>query len=90
MSFCLSWSRLQCSSLVYPSTVATSDGTRYHEVHHSEASIAAHEQGECVSGGPGSQTIAGHSTVHSGLLSLRMEFGILKKNLTIQDKTLLS
>ena len=33
---------------------------------HSEASIAAHEQGECVSGGPGSQTIAGHSTVHSG------------------------
>ena len=36
------------------------------EVHHSEASIAAHEQGECVSGVPGSQTIAGHSTVHSG------------------------
>ncbi len=37
-----------------------------HEVHHSEASIAAHDNGECVSGVPGSQTIAGHSTVHSG------------------------
>ncbi|MCP4608880.1 MAG: hypothetical protein GY845_09220 [Planctomycetes bacterium] len=36
------------------------------EVHHSEASIAAHVNGECVSGVPGSQTIAGHSTVHSG------------------------
>ncbi len=33
---------------------------------HSEASIAAHDIGECVSGVPGSQTIAGHSTVHSG------------------------
>jgi hypothetical protein len=33
---------------------------------HSEASIAAHDNGECVSGVPGSQTIAGHSTVHSG------------------------
>jgi hypothetical protein len=31
-----------------------------------EASISAHDNGECVSGGPGSQTIAGHSTVHSG------------------------
>jgi hypothetical protein len=36
------------------------------EVLHSEASIAAHDNGECVSGMPGSQTIAGHSTVHSG------------------------
>jgi hypothetical protein len=36
------------------------------EVLHSEASIAAHDNGECVSGVPGSQTIAGHSTVHSG------------------------
>ena len=36
------------------------------EVHHSEASIAAHDNGECVSGVPGSQTIAGHSTVHNG------------------------
>ncbi len=36
------------------------------ELLHSEASIAAHDNGECVSGGPGSQTIAGHSTVHSG------------------------
>ena len=33
---------------------------------HPEASIAAHINGECVSGMPGSQTIAGHSTVHSG------------------------
>lgn len=33
---------------------------------HSEASIAAHDSGECVGGVPGSQTIAGHSTVHSG------------------------
>ncbi len=33
---------------------------------HSEASIAAHDNGKCVSGGPGSQTIAGHSTVHNG------------------------
>jgi len=33
---------------------------------HLEASIAAHDNGECVSGVPGSQTIAGHSTVHSG------------------------
>ena len=31
---------------------------------HSEASIAAHDNGECVSSVPGSQTIAGHSTVH--------------------------
>ena len=36
------------------------------EVLHSEASIAAHDNGECVSGVSGSQTIAGHSTVHSG------------------------
>ncbi len=33
---------------------------------HSEASIAAHVKCECDSGVPGSQTIAGHSTVHSG------------------------
>ena len=36
------------------------------EVLHSEAGIATHDNGECVSGGPGSQTIAGHSTVHNG------------------------
>jgi hypothetical protein len=36
------------------------------ELLHSEASTAAHDKGECVSGVPGSQTIAGHSTVHSG------------------------
>jgi len=33
---------------------------------HSEASIATHDNGECVSDVPGSEAIAGHSTVHSG------------------------
>ena len=33
---------------------------------HPEASIAAHVNGECVSGMPGSKSIAGHSTVHNG------------------------
>jgi hypothetical protein len=33
---------------------------------HLEGSSAAHDNGECVSGGPGSQTIAGHSKIHSG------------------------
>ena len=33
---------------------------------HSEASIVAHVNGECVSGVPGSKSIAGHSTVHNG------------------------
>jgi len=33
---------------------------------HSEASSAAHDNGECVSDVPGSKSIAGHSTVHSG------------------------
>ncbi len=36
------------------------------ELLHSEASTAAHDNGECVSSVPGSQTIAGHSTVHNG------------------------
>jgi hypothetical protein len=36
------------------------------EVLYSEASIATHDRGECVSGVPGSKSIAGHSTVHSG------------------------
>jgi len=31
-----------------------------------EASIATRGSGECVSGVPGSQTMAGHSTIHSG------------------------
>jgi len=31
-----------------------------------EANIAAHDNGEYVSGVPGSQTIADHSTVHNG------------------------
>ena len=33
---------------------------------HSEASTATHDIGECVSGVPGSKSIAGHSTVHDG------------------------
>jgi hypothetical protein len=33
---------------------------------HSEASSAARDKGECVSDVPGSESIAGHSTVHSG------------------------
>ena len=33
---------------------------------HSEASIAARNNGECVSGVPGSQAMAGHSRIHSG------------------------
>jgi hypothetical protein len=33
---------------------------------HPEASIAAHDIGECVSGVPGSKSMAGHSTVHNG------------------------
>ena len=33
---------------------------------HPEASITAHDIGECVSDVPGSKSIAGHSTVHNG------------------------
>ena len=33
---------------------------------HSEASIATHDNGKCVSGVPGSKSIAGHLTVHNG------------------------
>jgi len=33
---------------------------------HSEASSAARDNGECVSDVPGSESIAGHSTVHNG------------------------
>ncbi len=33
---------------------------------HSEASIAAHDNGKCVSGVPGSEAMADHSTVHNG------------------------
>ena len=36
------------------------------ELLHSEASIATHVNGECVSGVPGSKSTAGHSTVHNG------------------------
>ncbi len=33
---------------------------------HSEASIAARDNGECVSDVPGSESMAGHSMIHSG------------------------
>ena len=33
---------------------------------HPEASITAHDIGECVNDVPGSKSIAGHSTVHNG------------------------
>ena len=33
---------------------------------HSEASIATHDNGECVSDVPGSEAMAGHSKIHSG------------------------
>ena len=33
---------------------------------HLEASIATHDNGECVSGVPGSKSMAGHSKIHSG------------------------
>ncbi len=33
---------------------------------HPEASIVAYDIGECVSGVPGSKSIAGHSMVHNG------------------------
>jgi hypothetical protein len=33
---------------------------------HSEASIAARDNGECASDVPGSQTMVGHSKIHSG------------------------
>lgn len=36
------------------------------EVLYSEARTATHVNGECVSGVPGSKSIAGHSTVHNG------------------------
>jgi len=36
------------------------------EVLHSEASNAARDNGECVSGVPGSESMVGHSTVHNG------------------------
>ena len=35
-------------------------------LHHLEASITTHDNGEYVSGVPGSKSIAGHSTVHNG------------------------
>jgi len=36
------------------------------EVLYSEASITTHDKGECVSGLPGSKSIADHSTVYNG------------------------
>ncbi len=42
------------------------------EILHSEASIATRNNGECVSGVPGSKSIAGHSTVHDGTWESRI------------------
>jgi len=36
------------------------------ELHHLEASSAARDKGECVSDVPGSESMAGHSKIHSG------------------------
>ena len=48
------------------------------EVLYSEAGIAAHDIGECVSGVPGSKSIAGHSTVHNGTWE---SHAVLERNL---------
>lgn len=48
------------------------------EVLYSEAGIAAHDNGECVSGVPGSQIIAGHSMVRSGT---RESHAVLRRSL---------
>jgi hypothetical protein len=45
---------------------------------HSEASITTHDKGECVSGVPGSKSIAGHSTVHNGT---RESHAVLERSL---------
>ena len=57
------WSAIAQVKVISPEICQVALGQ---EVLHLEASIAAHDNGECVSGVPGSQTIAGHSTVHSG------------------------
>ena len=57
------WSAITQVKVVSPEICHVALGQ---EVFHLEASIATHDNGECVSGVPGSQTIAGHSTVHSG------------------------
>ena len=57
------WSAITKVKVVSPEICLIALGQ---EIYHLEASIAAHDNGECASGVPGSQTIAGHSTVHSG------------------------
>ena len=57
------WSAITKVKILSPEICLVALG---HEVHHSEASIAAHDNDECVSDVPGSESIAGHSTVHSG------------------------
>ena len=39
---------------------------------HSEASIATHDNGECISDVPGSKSMAGHSMVHNGTWESRI------------------
>jgi hypothetical protein len=57
------WSAITKVKIVSPEIcpVALGQGLFY-----LEASIATHVNGECVSDVPGSQIIAGHSTVHNG------------------------
>jgi len=57
------WPAITKVKVVSPEICPVALGQR---IYHLEASTAAHDNGECVSGMPGSQTIAGHSTVHSG------------------------
>ncbi len=46
-----------------PEIVNIAQGQGFHFL---EASIVAHDRGECVSGVPGSESVAGNSTVHIG------------------------
>jgi len=50
---------------------------------HPEASIATRVIGECVSGMPGSKSIAGHSTVHNGTWE---SHAVLKQSLQQAEK----
>ena len=57
------WSAITQVKVLSPETCLTALGQ---EVHYSEASTAARDNGERVSGVPGSKAMAGHSKIHSG------------------------
>ena len=57
------WSAITQVKVVSPEICPVALGQGFF---HLEASIVAHGNGECVSGVPGSQIIAGHSMVHNG------------------------